>query len=610
MFPCAQSLIFCGFLVLHCPPKPESQSVLSALSASGHTLQMLTGDALLTATHAAWALGLSTKPSLLLQMQNSDEGSSKASATSSNDPSDTSGARTGAMAPCSPRFEWRLWMADGTSSAPPAQPQSGDMQSFVRAFKALSQQYDLCIDGDGFTAIQSSGFLPAALPYLRVLARMSPAHKETALSTLRDLGIVTMMCGDGTNDVGALKRSAVGIALVSTSLVAPPPLPAIVEASAGEDGNASGKLRQRKGKSGTTPGMTPREKQQKQIQARLEQELAQRPSVKLGDASIAAAFTAKSASVSSCLDIITQGWHAPIVHSTARLELRLALRLTVRPRMAIRASAGRCTLVTTTQMFKILALNCLVSAYSLSVLHLRGVRMSDTQATASGLLTAALFLFVSFAKPLSKLAPYKPPASVLAPSVLLSVLGQFAVHLYTLATALVRGQYPANVTLFAARPVPVHADSYCPCTSSLCCVRSQELGEAAEAAVSEGRVIEADADFEPSLVNTIVYVLSSSMLLSTFAANYTGRPFMASLTSNKGLMGTLTLGALILTLLTSGSLPDLEAYLELVQYPDKPASDTGASLRSEILNLMAIDFGASFLIEKAIERASRLRFKS
>jgi len=216
--------------------------------------------------------------------------------------------------------------------------------------------------------------------------------------------------------------------------------------------------------------------------------------------------------------------------------------------------------VTTTQMFKILALNCLVSAYALSVAHLRGVRMSDAQATASGLGTAALFLFVSFAQPLPKLAPQRPPASVLAPAVLLSVCGQFAVHLTTLKGGL-------------------------------------ELGEAAAREAGDLTPPEADAGFEPSLTNTVVYLLSSAMLLTTFAVNYTGKPFMQSLTSNTGLIVTLIVSALLVSALSGGSLPELSSYLELVALPEAAST--------EMLGLMGFDFVMCLIIEKVIERVAR-----
>ncbi|GIQ86357.1 LOW QUALITY PROTEIN: P-type ATPase, subfamily V [Kipferlia bialata] len=103
---------------------------------------------------------------------------------------------------------------------------------------------------------------------------------------------------------------------------------------------------------------------------------------RVGDASIAAPFTAKSGLISGVIDVIRQ---------------------------------GRCTLVTTLQTYKTLALQCVISAYSYAVLTLDGVRASDTQMMISSMISTTMLMSVSRAKPLQTIAKKPPPHSVISP---------------------------------------------------------------------------------------------------------------------------------------------------------------------------------------------------
>lgn len=407
-------LIFAGFLVLQCPLKEDAKSAVRMLNESSHRVVMITGDNPLTAIHVARQVEIVDREVLILDAPEHDHSGE--------------------------RLVWRS--VDDKISIPvdPSEPLDS----------TLIGQNDLCVTGYALAKFKDQPALTQILRYAWIYARVSPKQKEDILLGLKAAGYTTLMCGDGTNDVGALKQAHIGVALLNGSQddlnkiaehyrstkmkelyekqvglmkrfnQPAPPVPAqIAHLYPPGPGNphyekAMKQQAESKGlvvatpdpsKDIVSPGakaiqdangkLTPA--QQRQLKAQqaaasmadkltssmMEQELDENepPRIKLGDASVAAPFTSKLANVIAIPNIIRQ---------------------------------GRCTLVATIQMYKILALNCLISAYSLSVLYLEGIKFGDGQVTISGMLMSVCFLSISRARvcslsPLPLTNPTNPP---------------------------------------------------------------------------------------------------------------------------------------------------------------------------------------------------------
>lgn len=250
-------------------------------------------------------------------------------------------------------------------------------------------------------------------------------------------------------------------------------------------------------------------------------ETGELPMVKLGDASIAAPFTSKMPSIKSCVDIVRQ---------------------------------GRCTLVSSIQMYQIMALQCLISSYSLSVLYLDGVKYGDTQMTAMGMLGSISFMSVSRSKPLDRLSSVRPLTSIFHPALFISLLGQFAIHLSTMMIAV----YYAKKNL----PPDYEADL--------------------------------DGVFQPGILNTVVFLVSNVQQVTVFVVNLQGRPFMTGLTENRPLLWSLVCTFILTFMFASESIPSLNKYFQLVPFPEE-------SFRDFVLKLLMFDVAGSFLFDRLMK---------
>ena len=80
--------------------------------------------------------------------------------------------------------------------------------------QSIFDEYDICVTGAALKLYESRTSWNDLVQNTWVYARVSPSQKEFILTTLKSLGYTTLMAGDGTNDVGALKQADIGVALL------------------------------------------------------------------------------------------------------------------------------------------------------------------------------------------------------------------------------------------------------------------------------------------------------------------------------------------------------------------------------------------------------------
>ncbi|TYZ63475.1 hypothetical protein PybrP1_006643 [[Pythium] brassicae (nom. inval.)] len=568
-------LTFAGFAAFQCLVRKDSAAILKTLTDSSHRVSMITGDATLTAVHVSREVGIVTRPALVLTAADRSGGDEL------------------------PTLTWTRAEDDSAVAA----YASADVP-------ALARKYDLCVNGKSLAAAGDvDDSVWRQLHLVRVFARMTPELKEKVLTCLKQNGHHTLMCGDGGNDVGALKQAHVGVALLGgfgsanadKSVTGAAKFQKTAAAAAASSPDELAKLhtsvlRKRLAQKGVDvsackaksdyvallvaaeakaaddakrqqlatkrnplvkKALTKEEQQElmRKKQAEIEADVRAReargesfarvkaiaafakreaaeskrlaaertgakgfanfannaamaqymddfedgevPMVKLGDASIASPFTSRAPSIKGCVDIIRQ---------------------------------GRCALVTTMQMYQILAVNCLISSYSLSVLYLDKVKYANSQLMALGLISTVASVTLSRATPLPTLSPVRPLTSIFHPALFSSLVGQFALHLGCMV-------YLTNL----AKEYTLPGDA----------LPHAKRGE-----------------FTPNVMSTVIFLVNGVQTVSVCAVNYKGRPFMKSMTENPGLLYSLGLSIVGVFLLCTEAMPLFNKVLQIVPMPD------------------------------------------
>jgi cation-transporting ATPase 13A1 len=431
-------LTFAGFVAFECKTRGDSPVVITALEEADLRTAMLTGDAPLTALHVARDVGMCTKTKEALTLTIDKEASAS--------------------------VMWAHAVGGATDKLP----------FDVDAVGTLADEYELMTTEAALEyAVEQSGGEDSKIwdvvQYIKVFARMSPNGKAKVLRAMQMRnGHHVLMCGDGGNDVGALKQADVGVALLGgfgNNMIGKGDEGDEDEDADDKEGEAVAEERLneqqaelgRKARESAAVRKSMLGAKQKELaglqQQWMQEELAAREARGedtgfMGNMQAVKTVTFRMKNELQAYQMELNRKHGNVYdkpEDVALSEMGDAMQM-IRPGDASVAAPftsrtpsirccvdllrqGRCTLLSALQQQQIMMLECMISAYTLSALSLEGARSSERQLMASSWLIMTASLSFSYATPVKQMDRVRPLRSLFHPAIFISILGQAVIHL-------------------------------------------------------------------------------------------------------------------------------------------------------------------------------------
>jgi len=151
------------------------------------------------------------------------------------------------------------------------------------------------------------------------------------------------------------------------------------------------------------------------------------------------------------------------------------------------------------------------------------------------------------------LSKERPQPNIFNPYIIGSVLGQFAIHIVTLI-------YISN---YVKRNEP------------------------------QSENVDLEGEFQPSLLNSAIYLLQLIQQISTFAINYQGRPFREGISENRSMYwGLLGVSAIAFSCSTE-FVPELNEKLKLVPFTSE--------FKFIMTSVMIVDYVGCYIVEVVLK---------